>query len=106
MSEASVQIFYPGLDSRNSPARAWCAGGHSVCFFVFFLHPSLPGSRREKNTIPFVISPAIWGGSQSFTSGVVKDTVAAWEASLGFRQMESYFSPLFFLLTMSFICLF
>lgn len=74
---------------------------------ILFVFLSIPPSLEMKGikTMPFDVSSAIWGDSQSFTSGGVKDTVAACEASLGFRQMESYFSPMFFLLPLSFICL-
>lgn len=65
---------------------------HSGCFS---LHPSL--AAVEIKTIPFDVSPVIWGGTHGFPSGVVKYTVAAGEASLGFRQMEfSSFSSVFF----------
>lgn len=60
---------------------------------------------RGINTIPFDVSLAICGGSESFTSGGMKGTVAACKPSLAFRQMESHFPCLFFSF-LSFICLF
>lgn len=102
MSEASVEIFYPWLDSKNSPAHAWCTGG-DILFVFLSIPPFL--AVVETQTIPFDVSPAIWGGSHGFTSGVVKDTVAACEASLGFRQMEFYFSSVFFSPCHLFVCL-
>ena len=105
VSEASGGIFYPWLDSRNSPARAWCTGGlrHGDILFVFLsIPPSL--AVAEIKTIPSDVSPAIWGGSQSFTSGVVKDTVCSlWSLIRIQTDGILLLSRVFFLLTLSFI---
>lgn len=102
MSLASVETFYPWLDSKNSPDPAWCTGGlkHRDILFVFLpIPPSL--AVVEIKTIPFDISHAIWGGSHGFTSGVVKDTVAACGASL--EWTDGIIFLCFILLTLSFI---
>lgn len=46
VSEASVEIFYPWLDSNNSPAQARCTGGlrHTDMLFVFLYHPAPPSN--------------------------------------------------------------
>lgn len=59
VSEASAEIFYPWLDSKNSPACAWCKGGLRHRDILVFL--SLPAVVEIKNS-SFDVSPAIWGG--------------------------------------------
>lgn len=60
LCEWAVEIFYPWLDSKNSPAHAWCTGGHRDILFVFLSIPPCLAVVEIK-TIPFDVSPAFWG---------------------------------------------
>lgn len=90
--------IYPWLDSRNSAAHAWHTGWLIYRDIVHLFSPPLPPcSGGNKNLKKFLLTSLQSFGFHGFTSGVVKDAVAACRGLIRIQTDGTFFAlPCFF----------